>query len=69
MNAIQKFGAATVAAAAVITGSLVAKWEPARDPTVAYLDPVGVPTICYGHTQGVHVPMRVSVAQCEAWRA
>ncbi len=68
MNAVQKFGAATVAAAAVITGGLLYKWEPARDPTVAYLDPVGVPTACFGHTRGVKLGMRYTMAQCDAWR-
>ena len=33
----------------------------------AYLDPVGVPTIGYGHTRGVHMGMIVSLAQCEDW--
>lgn len=30
---------------------LVAKWEGKRN--AAYLDPVGIPTICYGHTRTV----------------
>lgn len=51
-----------------IAGALVAKWEPARDLHVGYLDPVGVPTACYGHTGGVKVGQRYTDAQCDAWR-
>lgn len=69
MNAVQRYGTAVVVAAVTITGTLVGKWEPARDPTVAYLDPVGVATICDGHTRGVRLGMRVSMEQCAAWRA
>lgn len=69
MNAVQKFGAAVVAAGAISTGVLMAKWEPARDPTVSYFDKIGSAwTICYGHTKGVHAGMRVSMEQCNAWR-
>lgn len=69
MNAVQKFGAAVALAAAAITGGFAAKWEPGRDRTVAYLDIAGVPTICDGHTKGVKLGMRVTDAQCDAWRA
>lgn len=41
---------------------LIAKWEGLR--TSAYLDVVGVPTICYGSTRGVKLGMRKSVEQC-----
>ncbi|QQA43966.1 lysozyme [Pelagovum pacificum] len=43
---------------------LVARWEGLR--TEAYLDPVGVPTICYGHTSGVRLGDRMSESQCQA---
>lgn len=33
--------------------------------TSAYLDPVGIPTICYGETLGVEMGDRKSVAQCD----
>lgn len=68
VNARQKYAGAVIAAAMAITGGLVMKWEPARDPTVAYLDPVGVPTICFGHTRGVRLGMRVTLDQCHTWR-
>ncbi|MCF0055506.1 lysozyme [Dyadobacter sp. CY356] len=32
---------------------------------IAYLDPVGVPTICYGHTDGVKIGQTRSVAECD----
>lgn len=69
MSAAQKYGAAVVAAAITITTALVAKWEPARDPTVSYFDELGgIPTACYGHTRGVKLGMRYTMAQCEEWR-
>lgn len=33
--------------------------------TSAYLDAVGVPTICYGSTQGVFLGQRATLAECE----
>lgn len=32
----------------------------------AYADPVGIPTICYGHTAGVRFGQRKTQAECEA---
>ena len=32
----------------------------------AYADPVGIPTICYGHTAGVRLGQRKTQAECEA---
>jgi len=43
--------------------ALVASFEGLR--TVAYLDPVGIPTICFGETKGVQLGDRVSRQQCE----
>ena len=40
----------------------IAKEEGMR--TVAYLDIVGVPTICFGSTSGVHLGMRMTEQQC-----
>lgn len=33
----------------------------------AYLDPVGIPTICYGTTKGVTMGMRATLAECEVY--
>ncbi|WP_251374237.1 lysozyme [Ponticoccus alexandrii] len=43
---------------------LVAKWEGLR--LTAYLDPVGVLTVCYGETQGVRPGDTYSEADCAA---
>jgi GH24 family phage-related lysozyme (muramidase) len=43
---------------------LVAKWEGLR--TSAYLDLVGIPTVCYGETQGVQMGDSYSEAECNA---
>lgn len=36
---------------------------------VAYLDPVGIPTICFGETRGVRLGMKATRAECEAMLA
>lgn len=50
--------------AAAIALPLVAGAEGLR--TVAYRDPVGIPTICFGETRGVHMGDRATVDQCKA---
>ncbi|ATQ77910.1 lysozyme [Massilia violaceinigra] len=35
----------------------------------AYLDPVGIPTICFGETKGVRMGQRATLAQCDAMLA
>lgn len=51
--------------AAVLTAAiaLVGAWEGLR--TVAYRDPVGIPTVCYGETRGVKMGDRYTVEQCK----
>lgn len=51
------------AAAAACTG-LVGGFEALR--TTAYRDIVGVPTICWGETQGVRMGMTKTVAECNS---
>lgn len=46
---------ATGAGALVLALGLVIKWE-GYDPKV-YLDPVGIPTVCYGHVVNPKVPV------------
>lgn len=53
-------GAAAVMAMAV---ALVGAWEGMR--TVAYRDPVGIPTVCFGETRGVKMGDRYTVEQCK----
>ncbi|KIC36630.1 hypothetical protein RA26_12485 [Leisingera sp. ANG-M7] len=40
----------------------IAKWEGVR--TVAYVDIVGVPTICFGDTHGVQIGDTATMAEC-----
>jgi lysozyme len=52
---------AAVGAAAV---ALVGAWEGLQ--LVAYRDVIGIPTICYGETQGVKMGDRYTAEQCRA---
>ena len=52
---------------AAITGvvvALVGGFEGLR--TVAYKDPVGIPTICFGETKNVRMGMTATVEECKA---
>lgn len=46
-----------------LAGVVIAKWEGTRYK--AYLDSVGVPTICQGHTRGVKMGDTATPEQCE----
>lgn len=53
------------ASAAVVTAAMVAgKWEGERRN--AYVDPVGIPTICFGRTAGVRMGDKATEAECTA---
>lgn len=52
-------GAAVMALAVALVGG----WEGLR--TAAYLDPVGIPTICFGETRGVQMGDTATVAECK----
>lgn len=53
-----------------LAGGLIVKWESGGSvPLTAYKDPVGVWTICHGHTRGVYPGMTVMPEQCETWLA
>lgn len=41
----------------------VGAWEGLR--TVAYRDPIGIPTVCYGETRGVKMGDRYTVEECK----
>lgn len=43
--------------------ALIKKWEGLR--TDAYLDPVGIPTIGYGHTEGVYMGQSITPEDAE----
>lgn len=58
-------GGAGLAAVLALAAPLIARWEGLKYDV--YLDPVGIPTVCYGHT-GPEVKMgqRYTKAQCDA---
>jgi lysozyme len=51
-----------VARGLAVAFTAVAGYEGLR--TVAYLDPVGVPTVCFGETNNVRLGMKFSTEQC-----
>lgn len=62
MNLRQKVMTATGAATLSIAATVVTYFEGYR-PT-AYLDSVGIPTICYGHTETARLGQTLSQEQC-----
>lgn len=48
---------------AAIALTMVAGFEGLRH--AAYLDPVGIPTICFGETKGVRMGQRATLEQCQ----
>lgn len=58
-----KLCSSAIATFLVVALPLIATWEGKRNH--AYLDVVGVPTICYGHTKGVKLGDYMSDAQCK----
>ncbi|MDT8465466.1 lysozyme [Alcaligenes nematophilus] len=60
MDLKTKLGAGVVSAAI----ALVAAWE--GRSLIAYVDPVGIPTICDGYTQGVKLGDMASPQRCDA---
>ncbi|MGT2493155.1 lysozyme [Cupriavidus basilensis] len=63
MGIQQKIALAAGAAAIAIAAPFVAYFEGYRP--VAYLDPVAIPTICYGHTAGVRLGQMKTKAECD----
>ena len=59
----QRVLAASMAGALGMAGVLVSKLE--GRSLVAYLDPVGIPTICEGVTKGVRLGQSKTPAQCD----
>jgi len=55
-----KQNAALMAAAVALIGA----WEGLK--LVAYKDPIGIPTICFGETRGVKMGDKYTVEQCKA---
>lgn len=66
----RKILAAAGAGALAVAGVLVTHFEPGRVRGKPYLDPVGILTVCDGHTGPDIDPRRVYTdAECDAWRA
>lgn len=59
-----KLGVSLAAGAISIATAVVSFYE-GYEPT-AYRDPVGIPTICYGHTATVRMGQTLSQAECTA---
>lgn len=63
-RALMALAAASSAVVGVAGYSMIQEHEGLR--TSAYLDPVGIPTICYGHTgPEVRLGLKYTVAQCD----
>lgn len=61
---VKTLAVASTAAVGALGLSLIKEHEGLR--TSAYLDPVGIPTICYGHTgPEVRLGLKYTAAQCE----
>lgn len=61
---ISRLRAAVAAATLSIATIVVSTYEGIE--TKAYLDPVGIPTICYGHTETAKLGQSKTREQCEA---
>lgn len=55
--------AASIAATISIASVLVAKNEGLE--TSAYKDPIGIPTICYGHTSTAYIGQVKTISECQ----
>ncbi len=58
-----KLRSSSIAVFLALALPLIGGWEGMRND--AYLDLVGVPTICYGHTKGVRLGDHMTDAQCK----
>lgn len=63
MTLSKRFLAASIAATLSIASLLVAKHEGLE--TTAYRDPIGIPTICYGHTSTAHIGQTKTIVECQ----
>lgn len=65
----RKLLATASAGSIAIAGVLVSHFEPGKDRGKPYIDPVGVLTVCDGHTGSDIDPKRIYTdAECDAWR-
>lgn len=64
MRTITKIGVPLVGGALAIATPLISHFEGGRN--AAYLDPVGIPTVCYGHTATARIGQTHTDAECIA---
>lgn len=62
MRMLTKIGVPVVGGALAIAAPLVAHFEGERNR--AYLDPVGIPTVCYGHTATARIGQTHTDEEC-----
>lgn len=62
LSFIRKAALTGSAGVLLVAAPFVAGWEVKRN--AAYLDPVSIPTICYGHTQGVKLGQSMTDDEC-----
>lgn len=62
-RALKRLGIPVAGGAMAIGLAAVGHFEGNRNE--AYIDPVGIPTMCYGHTQGVHMGQQLSDRECQ----
>lgn len=55
-------GKSAVSAVMLLATPLVAQYEGLR--TKAYLDPIGIATVCYGETENIELGMEFTTTQC-----
>ncbi|SDL78068.1 lysozyme [Modicisalibacter muralis] len=63
MSLIKRLGIPVIGGALTIAAATVSHFEGRSNE--AYLDPVGIPTICDGHTQGVQLGQTLSNDECD----
>ena len=63
MQALKKYIAPSLLSLSMVGVGFIQSWEGTE--RVAYLDSVGVPTICTGSTKGVYVGQTATLGECE----
>lgn len=63
MQALKKYIAPSLLSLSIVGVGFIQSWEGTE--RVAYLDSVGVPTICTGSTKGVYVGQTATLGECE----
>lgn len=59
----KRLAAASLAATVAISSAVVMYFE--GDEPAAYLDPIGIPTVCFGHTKTAQIGQKKTAAECQ----